>query len=72
MLKFDIFLPCQPFSFEPPSYDRSGFGVVGPLLAVFVFLFFLTGGASWFPRGGSVANQAISVPQAAPGSKLPR
>ena len=71
MLKFDIFLPCEPFNFEPPTYDRSGIGVVGPLLAVFVFLFFVTGGARWFPRGTSVASPPISVPQAPPVSKLP-
>jgi hypothetical protein len=56
MLKFDIFLPREPFGFEPPAPGHSGLGVLGPLLIVFVLLFVITGGATWFPRGSGVAS----------------
>ncbi|HET9801851.1 MAG TPA: hypothetical protein VFP96_01315 [Candidatus Acidoferrum sp.] len=69
MVKFNIFLPYEAFGFEPPMHDRSGIRVVWSLLAVFIFLFFLTGGASWFARGAGFANLPIAGPQVAPVAK---
>lgn len=62
MLKLNIFLPFEPASFEPPTDGRSNIGILGPALLVFGFLYFLTGGASWFPRYSGGANQTISAP----------
>jgi hypothetical protein len=44
---------------------------LGPIVLVFAFLFFITGGASWFPLFSGGANQTISAPQPPAMTKLP-
>jgi hypothetical protein len=71
MLKFNIFLPLEPVNFDPPTDGRSSIRILVPVVLVFGFLFFITGGASWFPLFSGGANQTISAPQSPALTKVP-